>query len=200
MDASVLVFTLAAIALLGSPGPGIAALIAVGKTIGLAGGIRFLAAMQVGLALAAGLSALGLAGILEAMPMAHTLLAIVSVGYLLWLAWRIAAAPVVGEIADPNQVGKFRTSSGFILGIANPKGYLAFASLFGSFVVLQPAFGTTDTLTKWAICVAVMIVVDFAWLAAGAGLGRIILSPRAERAMNVGMGGAILVACALSFL
>lgn len=197
---SLLAFTLASAALLGSPGPGITALVAVGKTSGLTGGFRFLAAMQVGLALAAGLSALGLASVLEAFPAAHAMLSVVSICYLVWLAWQIASAPVAGEIGDADHAVKPSTLTGFILGVANPKAYLAFASLFGSFVVLQPALGTSDTLAKWTLCVAVMIVVDFAWLALGASLGRIVLRPAAERVMNVAMGAAIILACLLAFL
>ena len=55
MIETVMVFTLAATALLGSPGPGIAALIAVGRSRGAIGGLRYFGSMQLGLALAAGL-------------------------------------------------------------------------------------------------------------------------------------------------
>lgn len=198
MIGALLAFTLASVALLGSPGPGIAALVAVGRSSGLAGGLRFLLAMQVGLALAAGLSALGLVGVLKAIPALSTALTVISICYLVWLAWQIASAPVTGEIAGSAEAGKPSTLTGFVLRVANPKAYLAFASLFGSFVIVEPAFGATDTLTKWIACVIVMIVVDFAWLAAGAGLGRITLAPKAERIMNIAMGAMILIACVLA--
>ena len=45
------------------------------------------------------------------------------------------------------------------------------------------------------VVVVVMIVVDIAWLLAGRALGRIEMAPRAERAMNIAMGLAILAAC-----
>ena len=193
-----LVFAVAAAALLGSPGPGIAALLAVGRARGLFGGIGYLATMQIGLAIAAGLSAAGLVGILQALPWLRHLLTIVSALYLLWLAWQVVTAPLGGEIGGAGEEARFPLWGAFTLGIANPKAYLAFASLFGSFVVVPPAGGIADAMAKWLLCVAVMAVVDFAWLLAGAWLGRITLAPKAERRMNVGMGLSIVAACALA--
>ncbi|WP_052215869.1 LysE family translocator [Sphingomonas sp. ERG5] len=190
-----MVFTLAATALLGSPGPGIAALIAVGRSRGAIGGLRYFGSMQLGLALAAGLSAAGLVAVIRAFPVIHAALMIVSVAYLLWLAWAIASAPLSGSIGDDAPSGAFTLPGGFMLGFANPKAYLAFASLFGSFAILTPAYGFADGLLKWTLCVVVMAVVDLAWLLAGVALGRLTLTPRAERIMNLAMGGAILLAC-----
>ena len=53
MIAAYAAFLLSAVALLGSPGPGIAALVAVGRADGLQGGLRFYGGMQIGLAAAA---------------------------------------------------------------------------------------------------------------------------------------------------
>lgn len=121
MVGSVFLFTVACAALLGSPGPGIAALIAVGRAQGLTGGIGFFVAMQIGLALAAGLSALGLAGFLHAAPALRTMLSVASVLYLVWLAWQIASQPVSGG-ADGRAGGRpAGIAMGFALGFANPK-------------------------------------------------------------------------------
>lgn len=88
----------------------------------------------------------------------------------------------------------------FLLGVANPKAYLAFASLMGAFAIAAPAGGLADGAVKWALCVLVMVVVDFAWLGLGMSFGRIALSAPAERAFNLAMGAAILAACGLSWL
>ena len=65
---ALLAYLIAATALLGSPGPGIAALIAVGRQKGLRGGLGFFLALQLGLALAAGISAFCLSSLLSALP------------------------------------------------------------------------------------------------------------------------------------
>ncbi|MEM9477426.1 MAG: hypothetical protein AAGA71_19210 [Pseudomonadota bacterium] len=61
-------FLVAATALLGSPGPAIAALLAVGRIDGWSGGIRFYLGLQLGLGTAALITALGLFTLLSAVP------------------------------------------------------------------------------------------------------------------------------------
>ena len=80
-----------------------------------------------------------------------------------------------------------------MLGTTNPKAYLAFASLMGS-TTLVGAGGSADATLKWVLIVAVILVVDLAWVLAGAALHRATLPPRAERIMNIGFAAAILVA------
>jgi threonine/homoserine/homoserine lactone efflux protein len=188
-------FLLAAVALLGSPGPGIAALLAVTRGGGLRAGLRYYAGLQVGLALAAAISAAGLFSLLAAFPVLLKAASVAAVLYLVWLAWKIGSAPVetsgnAGISASP--VG------GFFLGITNPKAYLAFASLMASTTLIgggAPS-GTVgaDAALKWAIIVAVILVVDIAWVMLGAILHRTAMPPRVERAMNIVFAAAILVA------
>lgn len=191
-----LAFTLAAVALLGSPGPAIAALLAVGRVRGFRASLPFFGALQVGLALAAGLSAAGLVSVFTAVPAIERVLMLVALAYLVWLAWKIGSAPL-GEVQPGSTAGSL--GQGFLLGIANPKAYLAFASLIASFAIL-PRGSLGDGLAKWAILVALMIAVDLVWLAAGAALGGLNLSRRAERTMNLVMAAAILGAAVLAFL
>src|SRR5215470_16553003 len=87
-------FLLAAVALLGSPGPGIAALLAVTRGGGLRAGLRYYAGLQVGLALAAAISAAGLFSLLAAFPMLLKAASIAAVLYLVILAWKIGSAPI----------------------------------------------------------------------------------------------------------
>ena len=200
--ANAALFTVAAAALLGSPGPGIAALISVGRSKGMLSGLRFYGGLQVGLAAAAAISAAGLFSALQALPLAARILTIVATAYLLHLAWKIATAPVAraGGIAAPKPSGLADTArGGALLGVTNPKAYIAFASLMASY----PIVGGRETLdlgVKWLICVAVMVVVDLAWLWLGVMVGKARMTPRAERAMNLTMGGMILITAVAAFL
>jgi len=183
-------FLLAAVALLGSPGPGIAALLAVTRGGGLRAGLRYYAGLQVGLALAAGISAAGLFSLLAAFPVLLKAASITAVLYLVYLAWKIGTAPVAaagstGVSASP--IG------GFFLGITNPKAYLAFASLMASTTLVSGGV-SADAALKWAIIVAVILVVDIAWVMLGAILHRATMPPRVERAMNIVFAASILVA------
>jgi threonine/homoserine/homoserine lactone efflux protein len=130
-------FTLAALVLLGSPGPAIAALIAVGRKEGLAGGLRFYGGLQVGLALAAAASAAGLFSLLQSFPALTATMAIVSTLYLVYLAYKIAMSPV-GNQPEGKANGFASTAlSGFVLGVTNPKAYVAFVSLMASYSVVR---------------------------------------------------------------
>ena len=191
-------FVLAAVALLGSPGPGIAALVAVGREKGVVRGLPFYGSLQLGLAIAAGLSAAGLASALEAAPTLGLILSVLATAYLLWLAWSIASAPLHDEAIGQSQARSPSAGTGFLLGVANPKAYVAFASLMGSFTLLADRLA--NAVTKWTICVAVMLIVDLAWMWAGAQLGSIKMSARSERLMNIAMGLAIVAACVAAFV
>ncbi len=192
-------FAVAATVLLGSPGPGIAALISVGRRKGLVGGLGFYGGLQVGLAAAAAISAAGLFSAVQALPFAQRGLAIVATVYLLFLAWKIATAPV-GEASETGSSGFAETAlGGALLGVTNPKAYIAFASLMAAYPIAHGS-PPLDLGIKWSICVAVMVVVDLAWLALGVAVGKTRLSPGAERAMNWTMGGLIVATALLAFL
>jgi threonine/homoserine/homoserine lactone efflux protein len=183
-------FLLAAVALLGSPGPGIAALLAVTRGGGLRAGLRYYAGLQVGLALAAAISAAGLFSLLAAFPVLLKAASVVAVLYLVWLAWKIGTAP----IEDAGSAGLSASAiGGFFLGITNPKAYFAFASLMASTTLIGTGV-SADAALKWALIVAVILVVDMAWVLLGAALHRAVLPPRIERAMNLVFAVAILVA------
>ena len=197
--ANLVLFALAATVLLGSPGPGIAALISVGRRKGLVGGLRFYGGLQVGLATAAAIAAAGLFSAVQALPFAQRALAIVATAYLLFLAWQIATAPV-GDPEDAKASDLAETAlGGALLGVTNPKAYIAFASLMAAYPIVRQR-QTLDLGIKWLVCVVVMVVVDLAWLGLGVAVGKARLSPGAERAMNWIMGGLILATALLAFV
>lgn len=192
-------FILAATGLLGSPGPAIAALLAVGKTDGFVGSLKFFTGLQLGLGLASAVSAGGLVAVLLAYPSIFNVLTIVATAYLLYLAWKIASSPLGSVSGDGSRAVAASLPTGFFLGVTNPKGYIAFASLIASQPLL-PMSKTGDAFFKWLLIVVVMIVVDFLWLGIGVALGRAKLSPHGERLMNIALAAMVVVAAILPFL
>lgn len=188
------VFVVAATALLGSPGPGIAALLAVGRAEGWGPGLRYYAGLQLGLAVACGATAVGLVSALAAFPFALRALTVASAVYLIYLAYRIATA-AVGAAMEKGRVHS-SARSGFLLGIANPKAYLAFVSLLASQALVQGSH-QKDVLLKWGLCVVVIVAVDLAWLFVGVQLRRLRLSAMAERTLNLSLGATVLLAAVL---
>lgn len=192
------IFLTAAVALLGSPGPGIAALVAVGRARGLVGGLPYFLGLQVGLAAAAGITAAGLFSLLAAFPSALRAMTIAATVYLIYLAYKIASSPV-GEAAGASNGAHASPAAGFLLGVTNPKAYLAFASLLASYTLIKGS-AQQDSFTKWFLLVAVMIVVDIVWLYVGVVLRGLILSPNGERVLNVTLGLTVLIAAGLAFV
>ena len=199
MDTAALgIFLTAAVGLLGSPGPAIAALVAVGRARGLVGGLPYFLGLQAGLATAAGITAAGLFSLLAAFPSALRVMTIAATVYLIYLACKIASSPV-GETAQASNGAHASPVAGFLLGVTNPKAYLAFASLLASYTLIKGS-AREDTFTKWFLLVAVMIVVDIVWLYAGVFLRGLILSPNSERVLNATLGLTVLIAAGLAFV
>jgi len=192
-------FVVAAAGLLGSPGPGIAALMAIGRREGFKGGMRFYGGLQIGLALAAGLSAVGLLSVLTALPGLTAAVKVIATVYLLVLGYQIAISPSTGMMSPVRTVVS-TPAAGFIFGMVNPKAYLAFASLLAFPAIIDKAGSRLDLALKWGLCVLVMIVVDAVWLWFGAVTRVWNLNRRKERLVNVAMGLLVVLAAIVGFI
>jgi threonine/homoserine/homoserine lactone efflux protein len=188
-------FTAAATALLGSPGPGIAALLAVGRAQGWARGLRYYGGLQMGLGCVVAICGAGLLSLLARYPVMGRALVVGAAIYLVYLAYSIATSPV-GEQASARP-GAYSALAGLLLGITNPKAYLAISSLLASPLKLSADTGANVGL-KAALCIAVIMFVDIVWLWIGVTLGRMKLTHAGERFANIAMGATILVATAFS--
>ena len=186
-----LLFILQAAVLLGSPGPGIAALVTVGRRKGFVGSLPFFAGLQLGLAVAVVFSAAGLFTVIGQSRLLTTLLSLAGCGYLLFLAWSMATAPVGEGIADEG-ARELQPLGGFLLGVTNPKAYLAFVALMASTAILPAK--TADLTLKSALIMGVIVIVDLTWLWAGGALKRLGLTPPKERTLNIAMGAAVALA------
>lgn len=195
--ANTALFLLAAVILLGSPGPAIAALLAVGRAAGFRRSMPFFWGLQAGLALGAAVSAAGLASLLLAFPFAVTAMSAIAALYLLWLAFKIGFAPV-GNNESTGGAAATSPWSGFLLGATNPKAYLAFISLMASHMIF-PERPSWDAAVKGLWLVLIMIAVDLIWLYFGAVLGSVSLRPDTERALNYAMGATIALTALLPF-
>ncbi|WP_284620608.1 LysE family translocator [Aquabacterium humicola] len=188
-------FTATAVALLGSPGPVIALLVAVGQVAKPRVGFRFYCGTQIGLSAAATLSCVGLASVLSLTSTTTQWLTYASSAYLIWIAYRIATSPV-GSGADVGaNLLKSPLVTGVVVGAGNPKAYLAFASLFASQAIVGEG-GSADSGFKLFLIIAVMVVVDVAWLLIGFALGRAALPPKAERWLNIILGASVALSVA----
>lgn len=189
-----LTFAVAAIALLASPGPATLALAASGAAYGLKRSVEFFAGITLGLMIAMTLVATGLYVVLHSIPIVATVLTVLSIVYIFWLAYRIGTAP---PIKDEQAVVTPGWGAGFVLGAANIKAYAAFAALLGSFTLgTAPAW---EQATKALICLLVCVVFDFLWLFAGSKLRRLFIHPTWSRVLNVSFAILMIATVAWSF-
>jgi hypothetical protein len=188
-SAAAALFVVSAFALLGSPGPGIAALLGLGRLLGFVGTLRFFAGLQIGLAIAAAMSASGLLSILSALPGLAQLLTGAACVYPMA---RLVATSPVGNAANANA--------------CRPRSRWTAAVSTQGLPCIRHAVrlsndrtdsGSADATLKW-VTVAVIIAVDLI-CHIGVRLGRLALSAEGERKTNVGLGFAI-VAVALNSL
>jgi threonine/homoserine/homoserine lactone efflux protein len=192
---SLAAFVIAAFALTGSPGPATLGLSAAGAAFGMRGSLALMTGIIVGVLIVFAAAAAGLTGLILAQPLLGPIVKGLSVAYMLWLAWSIASAPPLSDgasAAAPSFWG------GMFLGVGNPKAYAAMAALSSGFVLAMES--TTDSLLKGGILLAVMIVVDLAWLLAGSALARTMRHPRWSRAINILFALALLASVAAGFM
>jgi len=173
--------------------------VAVGRKQGFVGGLSFYGGLQMGLASSAAISAAGLFSLLQTVQGATTIMVIIATAYLVYLSYKIAVSPVGEEVSSKPSGFAETAAGGFLLGITNPKAYVAFVSMMASYLIV-PLNPTADVGVKWLICVVVMIVVDAIWLWLGDIIRKANLSLRAEKILNVVMGLTILATAFLALL
>ena len=175
-------FVLAGFALAGSPGPATLSLAATGAAFGARRGLGYMGGIVIGMVIVMCITATGVTGVLLTIPGATPLVAGLAGAYLVYLAYRIATAPPLAENTGQHRQPSF--IGGVFLSLVNPKGYAAMAALFSGFVLVGEGL-LLDAALKVIILVAIITVVDVAWLFVGAALTRYFREPGINRAINV---------------
>ena len=127
-----LTFTLAVFFLLITPGPAVLSVAGIGSAFGPLAGIRFIAGLFFGTNLVLGLVASGIAAIVLANEDLRFILLTISIGYLLYLASKIALAG--SKIAFTEAQSPPGFWAGLILQTVNPKAYAVSTTLFSGFL------------------------------------------------------------------
>ncbi|WP_296432087.1 LysE family translocator [Yoonia sp.] len=190
-----LAFAAAVFFLIISPGPGVLSTAGVGAAYGYRNGLAYVAGLFVGSNLVLLLVISGVAATALTLPWLRTTLLIASLGYLLWLAWRIASAGAQIRFIEA------RTPLGFWNGLAlqpiNPKAYVVSTTLFTGFSFMPDA-PWIETAIKLLIMNLIWIPLHLGWLGAGISLRRLDLGPQAQRRVNIAMALSMLVAVGLA--
>lgn len=177
--------------LLGSPGPAPLALAAVGASFGISRGLPFLIGILSGLAVAIIGAAVGLSALFSTYPSAKISLQIAGSIYILYVAFKIAFAPVINDANTKEKIPTFL--DGFILNLLNPKAYAAFLAIFSQFV-LPLESRALSLIATGVICIIVAAIVDTIWLMLGGIIRPIFKKPLQARMLRLLFAALMIVA------
>ncbi len=171
-----------------TPGPNNMMLLASGVNFGFRRTLPHMLGISMGHALMVFLVGLGLAGVFKAWPPALMALKVVSVAYMLWLAWKIAHAGAPGEGRAKPQPMTFLQAAAFQW--VNPK---AWAMALGAVA----AYVTEPSAPAYAMVAGAFACVNLPSVAVWAGAGQVVRrwleGPGRLRAFNWGMAGLLVL-------
>lgn len=177
-----------------TPGPSVALVMVAGARSGFVGGLRCLAGVVAGMAVMMAAANLGLGGLILAVPFLLVALKWCGAAFLLWLAWKVASAPAMGDVHG-------QATAGFWAALAfqwvNPKSWIVSISAASTYGVAVD----DNLLVRAAIMAAVFSAAAAPscalWLAFGSMLRQWLANPRRSRVFNVTMGVLLALSVAL---
>jgi threonine/homoserine/homoserine lactone efflux protein len=150
-----------------SPGPNTTLSTALAANHGLPHALRFVCAVPVGWGLLLGLCALGLGGLVLALPGLRLGVKVAGIAYLLWLAYKLSNS---GTLASADSA---RLDVSFVQGAAlqfiNIKAWMLALTIVAGWVA-----GRDDAVMRFAIVLPVMLVFAFASNLAYASMGALL--------------------------
>ena len=171
-----------------TPGPNNLMLMASGANYGFARSIPHMLGISIGFGVMILLVGLGLIQLFDAWPVSYTILKVVSVLYMSWLAWRIARATPTSAQTPSGAPLTFVQAAAFQW--VNPKAWaMALTAL--------SVYATDATFVSFGIVALVFCVVNLPaitmWTVLGQQMARILTNPRRLRIFNWTMA-ALLIA------
>lgn len=182
MVSNLILLWLAAFPLMGSPGPATMSLAAMGAAFGGRRSLHYLAGIITGTFGVLVMIATGVTGLILAQPALVTAITIAAAAYILYLAFRIATAPVVSKQLTASRSPSFY--SGFVLAIANPKAFAAIGAVYSGSTAVQNDL-VLDAFAKIVALTIVIVTVNSAWLFFGSAFSSLLTNPGTARIANV---------------
>ncbi len=187
---------LISLAIMGSPGPATITLVAAGSVLGVRRSLPYLIGLIVGSTVVLVAVATGITAALLARPALASILILISAAYMLWLAYHIATAPVPSKLTVGTKA--FSLVGGAVLGVANPKAWVAIAAVFSSVPLADTA--TADAAAKLVALTAMIILITTTWLVAGKAIAPLMRDVGRARIINVALAVVLVSATALAVL
>jgi threonine/homoserine/homoserine lactone efflux protein len=179
-----------------TPGPNTTLSAALAANHGLRHALRFVLGVPVGWGALLAACALGLGALLHAEPLLHGVVKWGGIGYLLWLAWKlarpVATAPAPGQTPP-------RLNAGFVQGVLlqfiNIKAWMAALTISAGWVATAEPMGWRLALVL-PVMMAFGLASNLTYALVGAGLRQWLATGHRLRVFNSAMA-AVLVATAV---
>jgi len=172
-----------------TPGPNNMMLLSSGATFGFRGTLPHIFGISIGCVVMVLLLGFGLAGVIVRLPWLYTVLHIVSIGYLLYLSWRIATSAGVGATSARARPLGFLDAAAFQW--VNPKAWAMSLGAATSFT--RPDHMALDVSFVALVLAACGLPCIMLWAGGGVLIRQLLNRPGALRAFNVGMAALLVV-------
>lgn len=172
-----------------TPGPSNVLLTAAGMQAGLLRGLPCLLGVGAGMGSIMFLAAYGFGALVLQHPQVMQAVRWLGAAFLLWLAWKIASAPVGGSSAEVTRPTGFLGAA--LLQWVNPKAWLVAAGAVATYLPGEAASALLRATIFTMVFVSAALPSSFVWLAFGAAAQRILRDPRRQRGFNIAMGLAL---------
>lgn len=174
-----------------TPGPNNLMLMASGTNFGFTRTIPHMLGVSIGFTLMIVLVGAGLAKIFEMYPAAHDVLKIVSVAYLLWLAWKIATAKPPAANTAENGAKPMTFLAAALFQWVNPKAWTMALTAVTAYTL--PAQPWTSLFIVALVFGLINLPTVSSWTLMGVQMRRFLNDPVKLRVFN-GTAAVLLVA------
>jgi len=171
-----------------TPGPNNMMLLASGVNFGFRRTVPHMRGISLGHSVMVFLVGMGLAGVFQAWPPALVGLKVLSVAYMLWLAWKIAHAAAPGEGRSAARPMRFHEAAAFQW--VNPK---AWAMALGAVAAYVPEPSVQGYAVVALVFAAVNLPSVSVWAGAGQLVRRWLEGPGRLAAFNWTMAGLLVL-------
>lgn len=186
---SLISLVLTSAVVMGSPGPATISVAASGGAFGLRRTIPYLSGLVLGTCAVLVAVAAGIESAMASQPGFATLLLYLSAAYMLYLAFKIATAPLPTAAVAGGHPPSF--AGGLLLAVANPKAYVAIAAVFAG-TRLAVLSDTSGTVVKIVVLTGMIVIIHVGWLTAGSLFAGRLRHPTLSRVVNL-LLAAVLV-------
>ncbi|TYL49468.1 LysE family translocator [Marinomonas sp. IMCC 4694] len=174
-----------------TPGPNNIMLLASGAQFGFRRTLPHMIGIGVGMATLISSALLGLGALFILYPPLYLALKWVGGAYLVWLAWKIASAPVSQEtihVSEKREESKpMAWWQAALFQFVNPKAWMMAISAVSTFTIEGDLYLQSGLWVLFVFaCVNFPTISLWAWL--GVSIRRWLTNPKRQRRFNIGMG------------